>query len=140
MERNDSLPAEEARDSVAPQPEGTEPADAGGDSPGPGMGVPDRPAGSDRHGTTASEQGEQSLERRLAMERSDTSAEEPPEGSRREPGPIVDDDVPAEDAGVEVADFQAEDADLDRTRSEVGEESIGDPGEGPEEGAMHVEE
>jgi hypothetical protein len=106
---------DEERDSVAPQPELHDPADAGGDSPGPEIGAPDEPAASDRHGTTVEEQREPSLERRLGQER------------------------PDEDLDVEEPRFDAQEADLDRTRQEAAEESPELEDEGPEGAAMHVE-
>jgi hypothetical protein len=129
---------DEDRDSVAPQPERSDPADAGGDSPGPEIGVPDEPAASDRHGTTADEQREPSLERRLAMERPDVSDADPP-AAEPGPRPLVDDDVPAEDLEVEDRDFDVDEADLDRSGAEVGEETSEQVDDGPEEAAMHIE-
>ena len=139
MERNDPR-RDEDRDSVSPQPEDVDPADAGGDSPGPSFETPpDRPLASDRAGTTAEEQREPSLERRLSMERPDTwetgRAGEPRSTMR----PIVDDDVPVEDLGVDDPGFVAEEADLDRTAQEAAEESTELVDEGPEGAAMHVE-
>ena len=135
----DDEPSEEPRDPVAPEPEEVDPADAGGDSPGPPIGVPDEPSASDRHGTTAEEQRESSLERRLAMERPDVSetvrAGEPSASVK----PIVDDDVPVEDLNVDEPHFDAEEADLDRTPQEAGEESSEPADDGPEGAAMHVE-
>jgi hypothetical protein len=136
---NDDGGSEEPRDTVAPEPEEVDPADAGGDSPGPPIGVPDELSASDRHGTTAEEQREPSLERRLAMERPDVSetgrAGEPPV----EVKPIVDDDVPVEDLNVDEPHFDAEAADMDRTPQEAGEESSELADDGPEGDAMHVE-
>jgi hypothetical protein len=138
MDPDQVAPEDEERDTVAPQPEEGDPGDAGGDSPGTAIGVPDRPAASDRHGTTAAEQADGSLERRLAMERPDVA-----DADAGEPDPdvmaIVDDDVAAEDAGVEEAGFEAGEADIDRTRAEVADESPFERGDGPEETAMHIE-
>lgn len=139
MHANDARPSDEERDSVAPQPEELDPADAGGDSPGPPIGVPDRLSASNKPGTTAEEQGEPSLERRLEMERPDVwetgRAGEPPAPV----GPILDDDVPAEDLNVEEPHFDAEEADIDRTSQEASEESAEPADEGPEGAAMHIE-
>ena len=138
MERND--PGDEDRDSVSPEPEDADPAEAGGDSPGPSFDMPpDRPVASDRVGTTAEEQREPSLERRLAMERPDSwetgRAGEP----RSTQKPIVDDDVPIEDLGVDEPGFEAEEAEMDRTAQEAAEESTDVVDDGPEGAAMHVE-
>jgi hypothetical protein len=139
MAPNEDRLEEEERDSVAPQPELQDPADVGGDSPGPEIGAPDEPAASDRHGTTVEEQREPSLERRLDQERPDVW-ETGRAGDVREPQrPIVDDDVPVEDLNVEEPHFDAEEADLDRTRQEASEESPELQDEGPEGAAMHVE-
>jgi hypothetical protein len=130
---------DEDRDSVSPEPEERDPADAGGDSPGPSMGVPDRPVASTRPGTTAQEQGEPALERRLEMERPDVW-ETGRAGDEREPiRPILDDDVATEDLNAEEPMFDAAEADLDRTREEASEESPDLEDEGPEGAAMHVE-
>jgi hypothetical protein len=128
----------EDRDSVAPQPEERDPADAGGDSPGAPIGVPDEPSAADRPGTTAEEQRAPSLERRLAMERPDEWGVDGG-GAEPRPGPLVDDDVATEDLDVERPDFEVEDADLDRTPEEAAEESDEADGDGPEAAAMHLE-
>jgi hypothetical protein len=132
-------PSDEERDSVAPQPEEIDPADAGGDSPGPPIGVPDRLSASNKPGTTAEEQGEPSLERRLEMERPDVwetgRAGEPP----GPPNPIIDDDVPVDELNVDEPHFDPGEADMDRTPQETGEESVEPTDEGPEAAAMHVE-
>jgi hypothetical protein len=135
----DDAPSEEPRDSVAPEPEEVDPADAGGDSPGPPIGVPDELSASDRHGTTADEQREESLERRLEMERPDvweTGRAGEPQAAVK---PIIDDDVPVEDLNVDEPHFDADEADIDRTPQEAGEESPERADEGPEGSAMHVE-
>jgi hypothetical protein len=136
----DQLPQEEPRDTVAPEPEDVDPADAGGDSPGPPTGVPDRPMASDRHGTTADEHREDpSLERRLAMERPDVfetgRAGEPPPSTRS----IVDDDVSVEDLNVDEPRFDPEEADLDRTPEAASEQTAESEDDGPESAAMHIE-
>jgi hypothetical protein len=91
----------------------------------------------DQSGTTAEEQRERSLERRLAMDEPEASS------SGRAGGggsvrPILDDDLATEDIVAEDPDTLAEEADLDRTREEVGEQSS-DPAESAEESAMHIE-
>jgi hypothetical protein len=136
----DDEPAEEPRDSVTPEPEEIDPADAGGDSPGPPIELPDRPVASDRHGTTAEEQREPSLERRLAMERPDVfqtgrTGEPPPP-----PRPIVDDDVSLEDMNADEPGFDPEEAELDRTPEEASEQTTELEDDGPEGAAMHLEE
>jgi hypothetical protein len=136
----DREPPEEPRDSVTPEPEEIDPADAGGDSPGPPIEIPDRPMASDRHGTTAEEQREDpSLERRLGMERPDVfetgRAGTPPSQAK----PIVDDDVAVEDLNVDEPRFDPEEADLDRTPQEVSEQSSEVEDDGPEGAAMHIE-
>jgi hypothetical protein len=132
-------PLDEERDSVAPQPEQRDPADAGGDSPGPEIGAPDEPTAVDRPGTTVEEQRTPSIERRLDLERPDVW-ETGRAGDVREPQhPILDDDVAVEDLGVERPAFDPEEADLDRTGQEASEESPDLEDEGPEGAAMHVE-
>lgn len=139
MPRNDNDVPDEDRDSVAPEPERRDPADAGGDSPGPSMGVPDAPMASNRTGTTADEQREPSLERHLDMERPEVW-EGGTTGEAEEPiRPILDDDVATEDLNVEEPMFDAAEADLDRTPQEIGEESEEVADDGPEGAAMHVE-
>jgi hypothetical protein len=128
----------EDRDSVAPQPEERDPADVGGDSPGSPIGVPDEPSAVDRPGTTAEEQREPSLERRLAMERPDEWGDGGA-GAEPRPGTLVDDDVAVEDLDVERPDFEVEDADLDRTPEEAAEASDDVRDDGPEGAAMHLE-
>ncbi|HET9671707.1 MAG TPA: hypothetical protein VFQ40_02525 [Actinomycetota bacterium] len=140
MAAKDDPVADEDRDTVAPEPERREPADAGGDSPGPGMGVPDEPMASDRPGTTAEEQRRPSFERRLGMERPDVF--ETRSGDAGEPvGAILDDDVATEELNVEEPMFEASEADLDRTRQEAAEVSpdAEDEDDGPEGAAMHIE-
>ncbi len=110
-----------------------------GDSPGePFEMPPDEPVAVDEPGTTAEEQRERSLERRLAMEEPDISSRRGSRGPRTSVGPIVDDDVTTEDLVTEDPDVVAEDADIDRTGEEVGELSP-DPAESAEEAAMHIE-
>jgi hypothetical protein len=131
----------EDRDSVAPEPERRDPADAGGDSPGPTIGVPDRPAVSDgTAATTVEELREPSLERRIAMERPDVSDEGEAVEAAPDPRPIVDDDVAVQDLDADRSGFDAAEVDLDRERAEVGEENADDVSDGPEEAAMHIEE
>ena len=114
-------------------------ADYVGDSPGePFEMPPDEPVAVDEPGTTAEEQGERSLERRLAMEEPDISSRRGSKGPRASVGPVLDDDVATEDLVTEDPDVVAEDADLDRTGEEVGELSS-DPAESAEEAAMHIE-
>ncbi len=110
-----------------------------GDSPGPPMEIPDEPVAVDRPGTTADEQREPSLERRLAMEEPDASLAWSPGGSPPVPKSIVDDDISAEDLVTEDSGAAPEEADLDREPKEVGQEST-DPAESAEEAAMHIEE
>ncbi len=106
-----------------------------GDSPGPPIEYPDEPVAADKPGTTAEEQRESSLERRLAMEESERPGLA---ASGRSSRGIVDDDVPTDELVSEDPDLDPEIADLDRTSEEVGEESL-DPDEGPEGSAMHIE-
>ena len=140
-ERNEEEPMqwnEEPRDTVAPEPEDVDPADSGGDSPGPPLEIPDEPVAADKPGTTAEEQGERSLERRLAMERPDewgTGAGDAP----TRPRPIIDDDVAVEDLNVDEPTFDPDEAAMDRTREEASEESPDRADDGPEGSAMHVE-
>ena len=110
-----------------------------GDSPGePFEMPPDEPVAVDEPGTTAEEQGERSLERRLAMDEPDISSRRGSRAPRTSVGPVIDDDVATEDLVTEDPDVAAEDADLDRTGEEVGELSS-DPAESAEEAAMHIE-
>ena len=110
-----------------------------GDSPGePFEMPPDEPVAVDEPGTTAEEQGERSLERRLAMEEPDISSRRGSRGPRTSVGPVLDGDVATEDLVTEDPDVVAEDADLDRTGEEAGELSS-DPAESAEEAAMHIE-
>jgi hypothetical protein len=129
---------DEERDTVAPEPEFEDPADAGGDSPGVEMGVPDEPLASDGPGTTAAEQREPSLERRLEIERPDVSETGVAGTERERPPGLVDDDVAVEDLNVEEPMFDVAEADMDRTR-EASAESTVSQDEGPEADAMHVE-
>jgi hypothetical protein len=108
-----------------------------GDSPGESFGLPDEPVAADQPGTTAEEHGERSLDRRLAMDEPDASPSEPA-GSETSAHTILDDDVATEDAVPEDPDADPEEADLDRTREEVAEQSS-DPPESAEESAMHIE-
>ena len=112
--------------------------DAVGDSPGEPFEIPDAPVAVEESGTTAEEQRERSLERRLAMDEPDASPTDPPAAEGARPHPILDDDVATEDAVAEDSDGPADEADLDRTREEVGELSS-DPAESAEESAMHIE-
>jgi hypothetical protein len=119
--------------------ERTDPGEYVGDSPGePFEMPPDEPVAVDEPGTTAEEQGQRSLERRLAMEEPDVSARGRSKGSRPSVGPIVDDDITPEDVVTEDPDVVAEEADLDRSKEEVGELSS-DPAESAEEAALHIE-
>jgi hypothetical protein len=136
---NEGRGTDEDRDSVAPQPERVDPADAGGDSPGPDIGAPDELAASDRPGTTVEEQLEPAMERRLAMERPDVWETGLSGESAEPPKPIVDDDVATEDLNVEEPRFDADEADMDRTRQEAAEQSVDEADEGPEGAAMHIE-
>jgi hypothetical protein len=113
-------------------------ADHVGDSPGEPFEMSDDPVAVDETGTTAEEQRERSLERRLTMDEPDASPSDPPAPEGAPPGPILDDDVATEDLVTEDTDAAADEADLDRTREEVGELSS-DPAESPEESAMHIE-
>jgi hypothetical protein len=135
MQRDD----EEARDTVAPEPEEVDPADWGGDSPGPPLEIPDEPVAADKPGTTAEEQGERSLERRLAMERPDEWGTGAGEAAAARPKPILDDDVAVEDLNVDEPTFDPDEAALDRTRDEASEESPDQADDGPEASAMHIE-
>jgi hypothetical protein len=110
-----------------------------GDSPGEPFEMPaDEPVAVDEPGTTAEEQGERSLERRLAMEEPDLSLRGGWRQGRESGGPILDDDVATAELVTEDRDVVPEEADLDRTSEEVGELSS-DPAESAEEAAMHVE-
>ncbi len=137
--RDEDRPQDEDRDSVAPEPEYVEPADAGGDSPGPELGVPDEPLASDRRGTTVEEQLEPSLDDRLEIERPDVW--ETGQAGDREPPmrPIVDDDVTPDDLDVDAPGFDPAQADMDRTPQEVADQSSEFEDDGPEGSAMHVE-
>ena len=110
-----------------------------GDSPGEPFDMPaDEPVAVEEHGTTADEQRERSLERRLAMEEPEASS---PGGSRppgESAGPILDDDVATDEVVTDDPDVVPEEADLDRSAEEVGELSS-DPAESAEEAAMHIE-
>lgn len=107
-----------------------------GDSPGEPFEPSDEPVAVDKPGTTADEQRERSLDRRLAMDEPDVS----PSGrsGSMSASPVLDDDVPPEDVGAEDLDVRAEEADLDRIGEEGGEQSF-DPAESAEESAMHIE-
>jgi hypothetical protein len=118
--------------------EGGSGADAVGDSPGEPFEIPDTPVAAEEPGTTAEEQRERSLERRLAMDEPEASPTDPPAAEGTRPHPILDDDVPTEDVVAEGSDAPADEADLDRTREEAGELSS-DQAEGAEESAMHIE-
>jgi hypothetical protein len=110
-----------------------------GDSPGEPFDMPaDEPVAVDEPGTTAEEQGERSLERRLAMEEPDVSSRRGSRDSGESAGPILDDDIAPEDLATEDPDAFVEQADLDRTSQEVGELSS-DPAESAEEAAVHIE-
>ncbi len=110
-----------------------------GDSPGEPFEMPaDEPVAVDEPGTTAEEQRERSLERRLAMDEPDVSSRRGSRGPREPVGPILDDDVATEDLATEGSDVLPEEADLDRTSEEVGELSS-DPAESAEEAALHIE-
>ena len=113
-------------------------ADAVGDSPGEPFEIPDTPIAVEEPGTTAEEQRERSLERRLAMDEPDASPTDAPTAEGTRPHPILDDDVSTEDAVAEDPDALADEADLDRTGEEVGQLSS-DPAESAEESAMHIE-
>ena len=113
-------------------------ADAVGDSPGEPFEIPDTPIAVEEPGTTAEEQRERSLERRLAMDEPDASPMDAPTAEGTRPHPILDDDVSTEDAVAEDPDALADEADLDRTGEEVGQLSS-DPAESAEESAMHIE-
>ena len=118
--------------------EGGSGADAIGDSPGEPFEIPETPVAVEEPGTTAEEQRERSLERRLAMDEPDASPTDPPAAEGTRPHPILDDDLAAEDVVVQDGDSPADEADLDRTREEAGELSS-DPAESAEESAMHIE-
>ena len=118
--------------------EGGSAADAGGDSPGEPFEIPDTPVAVEERGTTAEEQRERSLERRLAMDEPDVSPTDPPAAQGTRPRPILDDDVATEDVVAEGGDAPADEADLDRTPEEAAELSS-DPAESAEESAMHIE-
>jgi hypothetical protein len=110
-----------------------------GDSPGePFEMPPDEPVAVDEPGTTAEEQRQRSLERRLAMEEPEVSSRRRSTGSRTSVGPILDDDIAPEDAATEDPDAVVEESDLDRTSEETGELSS-DPAESAEEAALHIE-
>jgi hypothetical protein len=109
------------------------------DSPGEPFESTDEPVASDKPGTTAEEQRERSLERRLAMEEPDASPADRPAVGEPAPRPPLDDDIAPEDVAVEDPDVSAEVADLDRTKEEAGELSS-DPAESAEEAAIHVED
>ena len=110
-----------------------------GDSPGEPFEIPaDEPVAVDEPGTTAEEQRERSLERRLAMEEPDVSSRRGSAREREPVGAILDDDVATDELVTEDPDVTPEEADLDRTGEEVGELSS-DPGESAEEAAMHIE-
>jgi hypothetical protein len=113
-------------------------AETVGDSPGEPFEIPDAPIAVEEPGTTAEEQRERSLERRLAMDEPDASPTDAPAAEGTRPHPILDDDVATEDVVAEDGDRSADEADLDRTRAEVGELSS-DPAESAEESAMHIE-
>lgn len=139
MGSNQGEPRDEDRDSVAPEPEERDPADAGGDSPGPTSEIPDEPVASDRPGTTAAEQREAAMQRRLEMERPDVwetgLAGDEVEAVR----PLLDDDVATEDLNVDEPMFDAAEADMDRTGQEAAEQSAEIEDDGPEGAAMHIE-
>jgi hypothetical protein len=110
-----------------------------GDSPGEPFDMPpDEPAAVDGPETTAEEQGERSLERRLAMEEPEASRRRRSTSSPPSLGPVLDDDVGPDVLVTEDPDLVAEEADLDRTKEEVGELST-DPAESAEEAALHIE-
>jgi hypothetical protein len=137
--RDENEVEDEERDSVAPEPEFVDPADAGGDSPGPDIGVPDDPLASDKPGTTVVEQREPSLEHRLEIERPDVM-ETAIAGTNESPSPrMVDDDVPTDELNVDDPAFDPAEAEMDRTGEEAAEQSSGFEEEGPEGDAMHVE-
>jgi hypothetical protein len=110
-----------------------------GDSPGEPFESTDEPVAADQPGTTAEEQRERSLERRLAMEEPDASPADRPAAAEPPPRPPLDDDIAPEDVAVEDPDVAAEDADLDHTQEEAGELSS-DPAESAEEAAIHIED
>jgi hypothetical protein len=106
-----------------------------GDSPGePFETPPDEPVAVEEPGTTAEEQRERSLERRLAMEEPDHPRRE----RASDVSPILDDDVGPEEVASEDPDVDPAEADLDRTPEEVADLST-EPPESPEEAALHIE-
>jgi len=118
--------------------EGSEASEYVGDSPGEPFEQSDEPVAADKPGTTAEEHRERFLDRRLEMDEPDASPAGPSADSPTSAPPILDDDVAPEDLVAEDPDVRPEDADLDRTREELGELSL-DPGESAEESAMHIE-
>jgi hypothetical protein len=117
----------------------SQPSEPVGDSPGEPFDMPpDEPAAVDRSGTTAEEQGERSLERRLAMEEPDASVRRRSTSSPPSAGPVLDDDVAPDVLVTEDPGLDPEEADLDRTEEEVGELSS-DSAESAEEAALHIE-
>jgi hypothetical protein len=117
----------------------SEPSEPVGDSPGEPFDIPpDEPAAVDGSETTAAEQGERSLERRLAMEEPEVSGRRRSTSSPPSTGPVLDDDIAPDVLVTEDPDLVAEEADLDRTGEEVGELSS-DPAESAEEAALHIE-
>ena len=110
-----------------------------GDSPGEPFEPADEPVAADKPGTTAEEQRERSLERRLAMDEPDASPADRPPTSESLPRAPLDDDIAPEDVAVEDPDVPAENADLDHTMEEAGELSS-DPAESAEEAAIHIED
>jgi hypothetical protein len=138
---------EEAEDRPGPEGPGAERpltdvdregADPVGDSPGEPFEIPDEPVASDRPGTTAEEHRERSLDRRLAMDEPDVSISGRSADERTSVRPVLDDDVATEDAVAEDPDLSPEDAELDRTSEEIGEQSF-ERAESAEESAMHIE-
>jgi len=134
----DRTPDEGDLDPISP--EGSPTGEYVGDSPGETFEdyPPDEPVDEDEP-LTPDEQRRPSLEHRLGME-------EPDDGSRRRSPrdrsvgrAIVDDDRSPEDVALDDPDVPPEEAELDRTKDEVGEWSI-DPAQGAEEAAIHVEE
>ncbi len=118
--------------------EGGSAAGAVGDSPGEPFEIPDTPVAVEEPGTTAEEQRERSLDRRLAMDEPDASPTDPPAAEGTRPHPILDDDVATADVVAEDSGVPVDEEDLDRTREEAGELSS-DPAESAEESAMHIE-
>jgi hypothetical protein len=98
----------------------------------------DTPVAVEEPGTTAEEQRERSLDRRLAMDEPDASPTDPPAAGGTRPHPILDDDVATADVVAEDSGVPVDEEDLDRTREEAGELSS-DPAESAEESAMHIE-